>query len=206
MIAPPFFRIDAKDFVALSPTIDMTLEERGLFVTLLAYEWISGSLPEREHLPRIARVSERRFKKLWINVGEEFVAQDDGRLINLALEEQRDAAMRLTIARRASGRLGGNSRNLNGFPISERACRTDAEGRGTISKSTRFTILQRDGFACRYCGRSGADVELHVDHVVSVADGGATVPENLVTACADCNLGKSSRSVGVLFDACRAEA
>jgi hypothetical protein len=32
---------------------------------------------------------------------------------------------------------------------------------------------------------------LHVDHVIPVSDGGEDVPENLVAACASCNLGKS---------------
>lgn len=64
--------------------------------------------------------------------------------------------------------------------------------RKALSKRTRFEIMKRDGFACRYCGRSPAAAPLHVDHVISVAEGGTDGPENLVTACQDCNLGKSS--------------
>lgn len=67
--------------------------------------------------------------------------------------------------------------------------RTNRKG---LSKRTRFEIFKRDGFACRYCGRSPAAAPLHVDHVVPVAAGGHSQPENLVTACDDCNLGKSS--------------
>lgn len=58
---------------------------------------------------------------------------------------------------------------------------------------TRFAILERDSFTCRYCGRSAATVELHVDHIKPVAKGGSDDPANLVTACRDCNLGKSDR-------------
>lgn len=57
----------------------------------------------------------------------------------------------------------------------------------------RFAILERDAFTCRYCGRKAPDVELHVDHVVAIARGGTNEPENLVTSCADCNLGKASK-------------
>jgi hypothetical protein len=64
-----------------------------------------------------------------------------------------------------------------------------------ISKRLRFEILRRDNHACRYCGQSAPDVMLHVDHVVPVALGGADEPENLVTACVDCNTGKSSTPV-----------
>jgi len=36
---------------------------------------------------------------------------------------------------------------------------------------------------------------LHVDHVVPVAESGSDDPTNLVAACSDCNLGKSSKSL-----------
>lgn len=61
-----------------------------------------------------------------------------------------------------------------------------------ISKRLRFEILRRDNHTCRYCGASAPDVKLTVDHVKPEALGGKTVPENLVTACEDCNSGKTS--------------
>ncbi len=64
--------------------------------------------------------------------------------------------------------------------------------RDPLPARLRFGILQRDGFRCRYCGRTGStpDVVLHVDHVVPVAAGGTTSEDNLLTACEECNLGK----------------
>ena len=63
-----------------------------------------------------------------------------------------------------------------------------------LPKKLRFEILKRDQFRCRYCGRGEADgAKLHVDHVIPVLVGGRNDPENLATACADCNLGKSAR-------------
>ncbi len=35
-------------------------------------------------------------------------------------------------------------------------------------------------------------MKLHIDHLVPVARAGPTTLENLVTACQDCNLGKSA--------------
>lgn len=66
-----------------------------------------------------------------------------------------------------------------------------------ISGSLRWHILARDGFTCRYCGAAaGQDgVELAVDHVVSVKDGGTNNPDNLATSCRKCNGGKSARSL-----------
>lgn len=61
-----------------------------------------------------------------------------------------------------------------------------------VSKRLRFEILRRDNHACRYCGRSAPEVELTIDHVVPTALGGGDEPTNLVTACRDCNGGKSS--------------
>ena len=63
--------------------------------------------------------------------------------------------------------------------------------RKNISTRTRFEIFKRDGFKCLYCGKSAPSVILHVDHVLPVCEGGTNEPANLVTACQDCNLGKS---------------
>lgn len=63
--------------------------------------------------------------------------------------------------------------------------------REPISKKLRFAVFARDGFQCRYCGRLGDDAVLHADHFRAASKGGATTMENLVTACAICNLGKS---------------
>lgn len=68
--------------------------------------------------------------------------------------------------------------------------------RKSIGKRLRFSIFERDGFQCQYCGKTPEhDVVLHVDHIVSVKDGGTNEKENLVTSCRDCNLGKSSKSI-----------
>jgi hypothetical protein len=69
--------------------------------------------------------------------------------------------------------------------------------RDPIPAQLRFGILHRDGFRCRYCGRTSSTpgVVLHVDHVVPLAAGGATTEDNLLTACEECNLGKATRAV-----------
>jgi hypothetical protein len=85
--------------------------------------------------------------------------------------------------------------------------------RFALSIRLRYAILDRDAHTCRYCGRSSPVVTLHVDHVISqsswreqfgswtasqVIKGveymGVNDPENLVTSCSDCNLGKSSKN------------
>jgi hypothetical protein len=66
----------------------------------------------------------------------------------------------------------------------------------SISKRLRFEIFKRDHFTCSYCGRTPPAVILHVDHIDPRALGGLTEPSNLITACSDCNLGKSDKSLG----------
>jgi len=61
-----------------------------------------------------------------------------------------------------------------------------------VSKRLRFEVLRRDGHTCKYCGRSAPEVRLTVDHVMPVTLGGSDDPSNLVTACSECNSGKSS--------------
>jgi 5-methylcytosine-specific restriction endonuclease McrA len=56
---------------------------------------------------------------------------------------------------------------------------------------TRFNLFLRDSFSCQYCGR-GED--LTFDHVIPRSRGGRTTWENIVTACAPCNLSKGGRT------------
>lgn len=71
------------------------------------------------------------------------------------------------------------------------------EKRKGITPSVRWSVFARDGFICRYCGAQAgqAGVELHADHVVSIAEGGNDHFDNLVTACGKCNGGKGARSI-----------
>jgi hypothetical protein len=60
----------------------------------------------------------------------------------------------------------------------------------SLNARTRFEVLKRDGFACQYCGERAPEVVLHVDHIVARANGGRDELDNLITACASCNIGK----------------
>lgn len=65
----------------------------------------------------------------------------------------------------------------------------------SLSKKTRFEVLKRDKFTCQYCGCSAPDVTLHIDHIEPKSKGGSDDVTNLITSCADCNMGKSDRSL-----------
>ncbi len=65
--------------------------------------------------------------------------------------------------------------------------------RGSISGGLRTATMARDGRRCVYCG----DVEgpFHIDHLFPVSRGGSNNPNNLVLACAPCNLAKGDKTL-----------
>ncbi len=64
--------------------------------------------------------------------------------------------------------------------------------RKSLSKKIRFEVFKRDSFKCQYCGKASPDVILEVDHIKPVSEGGTNDMTNLITACFDCNRGKSN--------------
>jgi hypothetical protein len=61
-----------------------------------------------------------------------------------------------------------------------------------ISKRSRFEVFKRDNFRCQYCGRTPPVVILEVDHINPKSKGGISDINNYITACFDCNRGKSN--------------
>jgi 5-methylcytosine-specific restriction endonuclease McrA len=55
---------------------------------------------------------------------------------------------------------------------------------------TRFNVFLRDRFSCQYCG---AREDLTFDHLIPRSRGGLTEWENVVAACAPCNLRKADK-------------
>ena len=56
---------------------------------------------------------------------------------------------------------------------------------------TRFNVFLRDRFSCQYCGN---EQHLTFDHVTPRRLGGRTTWENILTACAPCNMRKGGRT------------
>jgi len=61
-------------------------------------------------------------------------------------------------------------------------------------KLNRRNIFARDKNRCQYCGQRQPTSELSLDHVIPRSMGGKTVWENIVCACAECNVKKGGRT------------
>ncbi len=59
---------------------------------------------------------------------------------------------------------------------------------------TRYNLFLRDRFTCQYCGHKDTLHDLTFDHVIPASRGGRAVWENIVAACAPCNLRKGGRT------------
>ncbi len=61
-------------------------------------------------------------------------------------------------------------------------------------QALRSRVFERDGYLCAYCGKPTTNP--HCDHVIPVSRGGTNDADNLVTACARCNLSKGNKRLG----------
>lgn len=77
----------------------------------------------------------------------------------------------------------------NDRDIWDSLCRVE---RGKVSNKMRFSIYQRDGYRCRYCGRSGRFADLEIDHIKPISKGGKSTYDNLQTLCRRCNKEKGN--------------
>jgi len=66
-----------------------------------------------------------------------------------------------------------------------------------IPASLRRLVIERSENRCEYCKISqiGQVATFHIDHVVPVAAGGQTTPDNLALACVSCSLRKGARQI-----------
>jgi HNH endonuclease len=64
-----------------------------------------------------------------------------------------------------------------------------ARRRDVIPDDVKQMVWMRDGGRCRQCG---AQAELQFDHIIPVAMGGGSGPENLQILCGPCNRRKSA--------------
>lgn len=63
----------------------------------------------------------------------------------------------------------------------------------SISPRLRASVIAQNADGrCRICGKKCDPADIHIDHILSVANGGLTVASNLQVTCGPCNLSKGS--------------
>lgn len=100
--------------------------------------------------------------------------------------EERFAKLCAPIGRRFE--ILGNLRRVPGGPSPS----------GLISKETRATVLERNGYTCQMCGLAAGDpdpyvpsrtVRLTMGHIKDKSKGGSDTADNLRAVCTNCNEG-----------------
>lgn len=137
---------------------------------------------ERERLYRI--VNREHYAELYLAYRKEKAAQIAARArkyrkVNSEYIRERERAYR------AKNKLRARS-----YWNRRRARKLNAQGSHTVEDIRRQYEAQSG--RCYYCGIQVGN-DYHVDHVVPLSRGGSNGPENLVIACAPCNLSKSDR-------------
>lgn len=140
----------------------------------------AGSLPNDERILASFSGAGRRWAKVRGVALHGFVLCTDGRLYHrfLCAEASRAYARKLAF----QGKRETDRKRLSKW-------REDRGGTETEWIRMREAVFGRDGRACTACG---AKDDLHCDHVIPAADGGASEMHNLTTLCRGCHSRKSA--------------
>jgi len=86
MAKDPAFLFYSKDW--LEGTMEMTSEEKGVYIDLLAHQHQKGDLPsDTKRLCKLVGLSEDEFLRVWSDISYKFTATKDNRLVNRKLTE-----------------------------------------------------------------------------------------------------------------------
>ena len=109
----PAFQFYAGDFLSDLKVASMNMEERGIYITLLAYSWLENGLPDNpEKLARLCGNPDG-WESSWLTVGECFFLADDGKLYNSKMEEIREELISYKNKMSSAGKKGMESRWKN---------------------------------------------------------------------------------------------
>lgn len=143
-------------------------------ITKARKEDVARSNEEQQRFPiRCARIGDRTYYKF----------QDKFYWDNDDLTPDQVYALLVTRQQRQTARV---ERAQAMVAIGEQ--RRPAE-RGVIPDDVKQFVFMRDSGKCRHCG---SVVELQFDHVIPVAMGGSSEPENLQVLCGPCNRRKGA--------------
>jgi uncharacterized protein YdaU (DUF1376 family) len=108
----PAFQFYPNDFLSDANVAVMSMQERGVYITLICYCWQQGSLPSNaDQLARLCGTPAMSFRKLWPAILPCFrVAASGERLTHPRLEHERTKQRAFRRRQADNGRLGGRPR------------------------------------------------------------------------------------------------
>ena len=109
MAKDPAYPMYAQDFDM--DTADWGIDEIGVYIRLLNYEWINGHIPsDHTRIAKIARISPRKLQKIWEIISKKFSRNGDNNLHNKRMEEERAKRIKYIESQRNSGKRGAEKR------------------------------------------------------------------------------------------------
>ena len=111
----PAFQFYPNDFLSDANVAVMSMQERGVYITLICYCWQQGSLPSSaDQLARLCGTPAMSFRKLWPAILPCFRAAASGeRLTHPRLEHERKKQRAFRRRQADNGRLGGRPKKPN---------------------------------------------------------------------------------------------
>ena len=118
MASLPYFKFYPADFMGSGKVQIMHPAEKGIYISLLCYEWQEGPLPDDSaRLGRIAGASPREMKEAWPSVRACFSIDENGCLYHPRLEREREDAMsKSESAKRSASKRWDNEGDANAHP------------------------------------------------------------------------------------------
>ncbi len=116
----PAFQVYAADFYM--DVLGWSNEEVGAYWRLLMYSWVNGPMPnEMKELSQIAQCGAKKFSNKWKRLQTKFTLNDEGKYINLRLEQTRAEQIKYRESLSKAGKKGAKKRwnkdgDPNGYP------------------------------------------------------------------------------------------
>lgn len=172
----PAFQFYPADF--LVGIMGLTDEETGVYMKMLAFQWLKGGLPPDIKTIKTTIGCRRPPSDA---VLQKFKLCEDGLLRNERLESERNKQSAFRASRTEAGAIGGRKRAERIQIAREKATHTKAEWEEL-----------RDYFeGCCICGETE---NICKDHIKPIYQGGSDGVENLQPLCARCNSSKGPDS------------
>ena len=95
----------------LTGVIDMTMEERGQYITLLSYQHQKGHISIETIRLLVGNVSDK--------VLNHFKTDEEGLYFNSRMDKEKEARRKFTESRRQNGKKGGRPKKASGYPNSK---------------------------------------------------------------------------------------